>query len=82
MVIPMSNDEIGRMAGSFNQLVVYINTTAEHVRTLSVGDLSGKVEVRSIKPCFSPREIRLAYLPGAAFPAEAIAASMANLPKL
>jgi malate dehydrogenase (oxaloacetate-decarboxylating)(NADP+) len=29
----------------------------------------GKIELRSTKPCLSPREMRLAYLPGAAFPA-------------
>ena len=33
----------------------------------------GKIELRGTKPCLTPREIRLAYLPGAAFPAEEIA---------
>ncbi|MGD8376750.1 MAG: NADP-dependent malic enzyme, partial [Acidobacteriota bacterium] len=33
----------------------------------------GKIELRSTKPCLTPREIRLAYLPGAAFPSGAIA---------
>lgn len=36
-------------------------------------DRPGKIEVRSTKPCLSPREARLAYLPGAAFPAREIA---------
>ncbi|MCU0724185.1 MAG: phosphate acyltransferase [Planctomycetes bacterium] len=34
----------------------------------------GKIEVRPAKPCVTPREMRLAYLPGASFPAEEIAA--------
>jgi len=29
----------------------------------------GKIELRSTKPCLTPREMRLAYLPGASFPA-------------
>jgi malate dehydrogenase (oxaloacetate-decarboxylating)(NADP+) len=33
----------------------------------------GKIEVRATKPCFTVRDMRLAYLPGAAFPAEEIA---------
>ena len=33
----------------------------------------GKIEVRATKPCLTPREMRLAYLPGAAFPSKAIA---------
>ncbi len=37
------------------------------------GDRPGKVEVKATKPCLSPREIRLAYLPGATFPASEIA---------
>ena len=36
-------------------------------------DRGGKLEVRATKPCLSPREMRLAYLPGAGFPARAIA---------
>jgi malate dehydrogenase (oxaloacetate-decarboxylating)(NADP+) len=36
-------------------------------------DRPGKLEVRASKACLSPREIRLAYLPGAAFPAAEIA---------
>ena len=28
----------------------------------------GKIELRATKPCLTPREMRLAYLPGAAFP--------------
>jgi malate dehydrogenase (oxaloacetate-decarboxylating)(NADP+) len=34
----------------------------------------GKIEVRATKPCLTARELRLAYLPGAAFACEAIAA--------
>lgn len=34
----------------------------------------GKIELRATKACLTPRDMRLAYLPGAAFPAEAIAA--------
>ncbi len=37
------------------------------------GDRPGKVEVKATKPCLSPRELRLAYLPGATFPASEIA---------
>ena len=37
------------------------------------GERPGKIEVRWTKPCLTPREMRLAYLPGAAFPAEEIA---------
>jgi malate dehydrogenase (oxaloacetate-decarboxylating)(NADP+) len=33
----------------------------------------GKIEVRSTKPCLTPWEMRLAYLPGAIFPAKEIA---------
>ena len=33
---------------------------------------AGKIEVRAIKPCLTARELRLAYLPGAAFPCDAI----------
>ncbi len=38
------------------------------------GARPGKIELRAIKPCLSPREMRLAYLPGAGFPSAAIAA--------
>lgn len=41
------------------------------------GDRPGKVEVKASKACLSPREIRLAYLPGATFPASEIAADAA-----
>ncbi len=34
----------------------------------------GKIELRASKPCLTPRDMRLAYLPGAAFPCEIIAA--------
>jgi len=33
----------------------------------------GKIELRGTKACLTPREMRLAYLPGAAFPSEEIA---------
>ena len=33
----------------------------------------GKIELHPTKPCLTPREMRLAYLPGASFPAEEIA---------
>jgi len=36
-------------------------------------DRPGKIEVRATKPCLTPREMRLAYLPGATFPSRAIA---------
>jgi len=39
------------------------------------GDRPGKLEVRPVKPCLTAREMRLAYLPGARFACEAIAAS-------
>lgn len=29
-------------------------------------DRPGKIEIRATKPCLTPREMRLAYLPGAA----------------
>jgi malate dehydrogenase (oxaloacetate-decarboxylating)(NADP+) len=37
-------------------------------------DRAGKIEVRATTPCVTPREVRLAYLPGASFPASEIAA--------
>jgi malate dehydrogenase (oxaloacetate-decarboxylating)(NADP+) len=36
-------------------------------------DRPGKIEVRATMPCLTPREMRLAYLPGAAFPSQEIA---------
>lgn len=33
----------------------------------------GKIELRETKPCLTPREMRLAYLPGAAYPSAEIA---------
>jgi malate dehydrogenase (oxaloacetate-decarboxylating)(NADP+) len=41
------------------------------------GDRPGKIEVKATKPCLNPREIRLAYLPGATFPASEIVADPA-----
>ena len=37
------------------------------------GPRPGKIELRATKPCLTARDLRLAYLPGAAFPCEAIA---------
>jgi malate dehydrogenase (oxaloacetate-decarboxylating)(NADP+) len=37
------------------------------------GDRAGKIELKATKPCSTPREMRLAYLPGASFPAREIA---------
>jgi len=37
------------------------------------GDRPGKLEVKATKPCMSPRELRLAYLPGATVPCAEIA---------
>ena len=39
------------------------------------GDRPGKIEVRATKPSLTAREMRLTYLPGAAFPAAEIAAN-------
>ena len=39
----------------------------------------GKIEIRATVSCLTPREMRLAYLPGASFPANEIAADPANL---
>jgi malate dehydrogenase (oxaloacetate-decarboxylating)(NADP+) len=36
------------------------------------GERPGKIELHSTKPCLTPREMRLAYLPGAAFPSAEI----------
>jgi malate dehydrogenase (oxaloacetate-decarboxylating)(NADP+) len=36
-------------------------------------DRPGKIELRATKPCLTPRDMRLAYLPGAVFPSESIA---------
>jgi malate dehydrogenase (oxaloacetate-decarboxylating)(NADP+) len=36
------------------------------------GDRPGKIELHPTTPCLTPREMRLAYLPGASFPAEEI----------
>lgn len=38
------------------------------------GHRAGKIELRATKPCLTARELSLAYLPGAAFACEAIAA--------
>lgn len=37
-----------------------------------LGDRAGKIEIKSSKPCMTPRELRLTYLPGAVFPAAEI----------
>jgi malate dehydrogenase (oxaloacetate-decarboxylating)(NADP+) len=36
------------------------------------GKRPGKIEVKPTKPCLTPRDLRLAYLPGASFPSHAI----------
>src|SRR5512141_1357234 len=41
------------------------------------GERAGKIEVRPVKPCLTAREMRMAYLPGAAFACEEIAADPA-----
>jgi malate dehydrogenase (oxaloacetate-decarboxylating)(NADP+) len=40
---------------------------------------AGKIEVRATKACLTPREMRLAYLPGACFPAAEIAKDPASV---
>jgi len=45
----------------------------EEAREYPAGDRAGKIVGVPSKPCISPREVRLAYLPGAVFPARAIA---------
>lgn len=42
-------------------------------------DRPGKIELRATKPCLSPRDMRLAYLPGAAVPSEEIAKDRLNV---
>lgn len=42
------------------------------------GDRPGKIEVKETKPCLSPRDIRMAHIPGALGPARAIAADPAQ----
>jgi malate dehydrogenase (oxaloacetate-decarboxylating)(NADP+) len=42
------------------------------------GDRPGKIEVKMSKPCLSPREMRLAYLPGVAWPVREIVEDPAN----
>jgi malate dehydrogenase (oxaloacetate-decarboxylating)(NADP+) len=37
------------------------------------GKRPGKIELKPTKPCLTPRDLRLAYLPGASFPSQAIA---------
>jgi malate dehydrogenase (oxaloacetate-decarboxylating)(NADP+) len=41
------------------------------------GPRPGKIEIKGTKPCLSPREMRLAYLPGALAPARRIASDPA-----
>jgi hypothetical protein len=36
------------------------------------GDDFGQIAIKTIKPCLTPREMRLAYLPGASFPCKEI----------
>jgi malate dehydrogenase (oxaloacetate-decarboxylating)(NADP+) len=44
----------------------------EHSLEYHSSDRPGKIELRATKACLTPREIRLAYLPGASFPAAEI----------
>ncbi len=39
----------------------------------------GKIELRATKPCLTPREMRLAYLPGAVFPSLEIASNASDI---
>jgi malate dehydrogenase (oxaloacetate-decarboxylating)(NADP+) len=41
----------------------------------------GKIEIHPTKPCLTPREMRLCYLPGAAFPSAEIIKDSANVYK-
>ncbi len=41
------------------------------------GSRPGKIELRATKPCNTPRDLRLAYLPGASFPTMTIASDPA-----
>jgi malate dehydrogenase (oxaloacetate-decarboxylating)(NADP+) len=47
---------------------------SEDALAFHAGSRPGKLEIRPIKPCLTAREMRLAYLPGARFACEAIAA--------
>jgi malate dehydrogenase (oxaloacetate-decarboxylating)(NADP+) len=47
---------------------------SEEALEFHAGNRPGKLEVRPAKPCLTAREMRLAYLPGARFACEAIAA--------
>lgn len=40
---------------------------------------SGKIELRATKRCLTPREMRLAYIPGACFPSLEIMENPANI---
>ena len=42
-------------------------------------DRSGKIEIHPTKACLTPREMRLCYLPGAAFPSSEIIKDAANV---
>ncbi|MFZ5432220.1 MAG: phosphate acyltransferase [Calditrichota bacterium] len=46
--------------------------TRDEALAYHAADRPGKIELRSSKPCLTPREMRLAYLPGAIFPAQDI----------
>jgi len=45
----------------------------EHSLEYHSSERPGKIELRATKACLTPREMRLAYLPGASFPAAEIA---------
>ncbi len=42
-------------------------------------DRPGKIELRATTPCLTPRDLRLAYLPGASFPGQEIARDPAEV---
>jgi malate dehydrogenase (oxaloacetate-decarboxylating)(NADP+) len=56
--------------------------TIEEALGYHEGGRPGKTEVRVTKPCLSPRDLRLAYLPGALAAVRAIAADPSRLPAL
>jgi malate dehydrogenase (oxaloacetate-decarboxylating)(NADP+) len=56
--------------------------TIEEALAYHQGDRPGKIEIRTTKPCLTPRDLRLAYLPGALAAVRAIAEDPARLSAL
>jgi malate dehydrogenase (oxaloacetate-decarboxylating)(NADP+) len=56
--------------------------TVEEALSYHQGDRPGKTEIRPTKPCLSPRDLRLAYLPGALAAVRAIAEDPSRLSSL